>query len=508
MISKTKLWLMLTALLIGAVVASAPATAGGTSDQISAVNDAAGDAVAAVESLLSPATTITQTIPVDPQQALIDNTSALSAALGFPQDPTLQITLADLPDEIAGRLALVVEDLLACHQVTTTHWQEIGDRIDEVARDGGGLDPAGFANVRTCAQGVWLSTTELELALESSFLTPNPDPATCTPAGPINIDVWPVLRFEGTCTNTTYLNDYLLTVELAGHDTYINNVGSNMVDVNFSPPGSVVLGLRGTGPARGCQLAIGAPGQGGLANGDCIPTAAVLLDFHGEDAFGVKQTPDIDAQCTSQQVVRRMVTVGVGFLGVGILRDAGTQNDTYNGKTVAVGSGHVFGVGVLSDAGGNDSYNAIRNSEGFALVGGAGILRDEAGNDKYDFQVPPGGVIDDEGVCDVEPRFVQGAGNVLGPTIGILIDDAGKDSYRGAHSVDFTAPADPVTTGRGGSQGFGNNGGFGILLDLAGVDSYTIVGDQGTPVRDNGVIIGPDPTCENSACSGGVFIDR
>ncbi|MGH2757102.1 MAG: hypothetical protein ACRDI3_04870 [Actinomycetota bacterium] len=489
-------------------VAVFPASAGTLADQISAVNPAAGDAVAGVESLLTSATTISQELPVDPQQALIDRTAELSAALGIPQDPTVQISLANLPDEIAGRLANVVGDLLACQQISATHLQEIGDRIDEVAQDGGGLDPAGFADIRVCAQDLWLSSSELELAVENTVLTPNPDPATCTPNGPMNIDVWPVLRFEGTCTNTTYLNDYLLTVELAGHDTYINNVGSNMVDVNFSPSTSLAVGLRGTGPARGCQLAIGAPGQGGLANGDCIPAAAVVLDFAGEDTFGVKQSPDIDAQCTSQSLVRRMVTVGVGFLGVGILRDAGATNDHYTGKTVSVGSGHVFGVGILSDAGGNDTYHAIRNSEGFALVGGAGLLRDEGGSDRYDFAVPAGGVIDDEGVCDVEPRFVQGAANVLGPTIGILIDNAGRDTYVGAHTVDFTAPADAATTGRGGSQGFGNNGAFGILFDAAGIDSYSIIGDQGSPARGNGVIIGPDPQCQNSACSGGVFIDR
>lgn len=500
--------LALSAMVIAATMATLPATAGTFSDQVAAINPEAGESVAAVESLLAPATTITQELPADPQQAVIDRTSELSAALGFPQDPTAQFALARLPDEVAGRLALVLADLLACHQITTAHMQEIGDSIEEVARDGGGLDPAQFVDIRTCAQDLWLSTTELELSLES-IMTPNPDPATCTPVGPVNIDIWPVLRFEGTCTNTTHLNDYLFTVELAGHDTYINNVGSNMVDLNFSPTGSIVQGLRGVGPARGCQEALGAPGRGGLLNGDCVPTAALLLDMNGEDTFGVKQTPDIDARCTTVPVVRRMVTVGVGFLGVGILRDAAALNDKYTGKTVAVGAGHIFGVGILSDAGGNDTYDSVRNAEGFSLIGAAGILHDQAGKDLYTFEVPPGGVIDDEFVCDVEPRFVQGAGNVLGPTIGLLLDNSGNDTYRGAHTVDFTAPGDAVTTGRGGSQGFGNNGGFGILADLAGTDSYTIVvGNQGTPVRRNGLIIGPDPQCRNSTCSGGIFFDR
>ncbi len=73
--------------------------------------------------------------------------------------------------------------------------------------------------------------------------------------------------------------------------------------------------------------------------------------------------------------------------------------------------------------------------------------------------------------------------------VGVAIDDAGNDTYRGGFSPNFLAPGG---TGRGGSQGFGNNGASGVLLDLAGVDSYTIVGgDQGLPTLGDGVTILP-----------------
>ncbi len=73
-----------------------------------------------------------------------------------------------------------------------------------------------------------------------------------------------------------------------------------------------------------------------------------------------------------------------------------------------------------------------------------------------------------------------------------------------------TAAAAPPTssplrgTGRGGSQGFANNGGFGVLLDRGGSDTYEIVGDQGLPLRGDGVTILPGVA---STGSGGVFRD-
>ncbi len=482
---------------------SSPVIAGGVADQVRSFSPAAGDAVEPVETLLDPASTITLPLPADPQQALINATSTLSSELGFTQDTSLRIAAAGLSDEAAGRLALVVEELLACTRTTQAHFEAIRDRLDEVAQDGGGLDPAMFSDIRMCADSLWTAATELELSMERGLLTPT-DPTNCDAVARQSIDIWPVIRLDASCATTTYLNDYLLIVDLGGHDKYINNVGSNLVDLNFAPAGSLVPGVRGFGPSRGCDRAVP-----GLAANDCTPAAALLLDLQGEDTLGVKQTPIIDAQCTSEPVIRRLVTGGAGFLGVGILRDAGDMNDHYTGKTGALGSGHIFGVGVLSDEGGNDTYEAVRNAEGFALVGGAGLLHDQAGKDTYTFHVPAGGVIDDQDLCDADPRFVQGAGNVLGPTIGILLDDAGGDSYTGGFSQDFDAPAEQATTGRGGSQGFGNNGGFGILFDRGGNDTYTILGgDQGLPRRHNGATILPDPQCRKSTCSGGVFIDR
>lgn len=496
-------------------LALAPTTLAGVSTEISDVDEDAGDAVDPVDRLTESVEEPSTPLPEDPEQALIENTSALSAELGFEQDPSDDIEAADLSDEVAGRTANVVGTMLECYRITDAHWESIPhdeDSLRDIAYTGGDLDPSNFTDVRDCSLELYNVTAELNLAMQTAITPPQNE--FCDALNNQVVDVWPVLKLEGDCTNTNYLNDYLLIVEVGGHESYINNVGSNMVDLNYAPPTSEVPGIRGFGPSEGCQEAIP-----GLANADCVPAVSVLLDVDGEDTFGVKQTPDVDSKCTDDLVIRRMVTGGVGFMGAGILFDAQHHPDNYTGKTVSLGSGHVFGVGVLVDEGGNDQYDSVRNSQGFALVGGIGVLDDRgSGNDHYDYYMPDpldpdaeneedgaGGVVDDVGNCDNRLRFLQGGGNVgTGPTIGLLHDEGGNDDYIGGFSDDFQAPAG---TGRGGSQGFGNNGGIGILFDEAGGDTYTIdeqTGSQGSPERGDGVVIAPG---EESTGPGGVFVD-
>jgi hypothetical protein len=503
------------------VLTPTSAPAGRLADDVSRFSSEAGDAVRQIEPLLAPADQITRQLPADPQQAVIDRTAELSAALGFPQDPTLQFQTSNLPDEIAGRLAIVMQDLIACNAITQQHFSELRDRIEEIATTGGGLDPADFADIDACALRLWSSTTELELAIPAN----GPSVCSLRTAGAF-VDVWPVLRFDGLCVDDVYQNDYLLIVDLGGNDTYMNNAGSNMVDVNFSPATSLVRGLRGVGPAKGCQRAIP-----GLAAGDCVPAVAALLDLNGNDTFGVKQTPDHDSGCTADPLIRRMVTIGVGFLGVGILRDEG-GSDRYTGKTVSIGAGHIFGVGVLSDGNGNDTYSAVRNSQGFALVGGVGILNDKEGNDDYGFYMPSplnplaknqeegaGGVRDDEGegLCDRVPRFTLGAANVLPGTLALFVDDSGGDSYHGAFAGEFIAPAQVPST-KAGSLGFGNNQGIGIFVDRGATsiaDTYLVDNEPGCArnklefsTRDNGVVLPPGIECTGDGGGAGLFIDQ
>ena len=71
---------------------------------------------------------------------------------------------------------------------------------------------------------------------------------------------------------------------------------------------------------------------GDVLTGQNVVSAAVLLDMGGNDTYGVMQTPDADAHCTSDPLIRRILTEGAGLVGVGILRDL-SGNDTYTGTS-------------------------------------------------------------------------------------------------------------------------------------------------------------------------------
>lgn len=500
------------AVLAAALMATAAAQTvmGDLIDDEDATTTEPAERLEAVDHLLQTQDTVQHPLPDEPILRLIDVTETFSAELGYEQDASDEILTSGISEEVAGRLALALEDMLVCHRITQDHLEELPDDEEEllhVAYTGDGLDPANFTDIRECSEDLWVSTQDLTITLSAVFSPPE----ECSVA---DLDVWPVVRFDGVCQNgSEWVHDYALLVDLGGHDTYRNNIGSNMLDLQRGPEDSVAVE---TGPSIGCQRAIP-----GLAAGNCAPSASVLIDMANEDTFGIKEAPDVDAECTEDKVHRRMVTGGVGFLGVGMLVDASDHsNDIYTGKTVSLGGGHVYGVGLLHDAGGNDHYETVRNSQGFALVGGAGILHDEGGNDDYDFYLPDpkdpdadneepgaGGVIDDENLCDRRLRFLQGGGNVGGPTIGALVDEGGDDNYRGGFSSNFSAPAPLVTTGRAGSQGFGNNGGAGTLIDRAGTDAYEIVdqvGEQGDPPREDGATILPG---EDSTGPSGLFVD-
>jgi hypothetical protein len=508
-------WLPL--LVSVALPLAVPGTAAATSPALQAVTTASptvGARLLPHDALLTAPTSVTTPLPADPVAALTGAVSALSAAVGLPQNPATTIATSGISDELAGRLANVLTAMATCQQRTETHWTAISPlQLPAVVTTGGLLDPLTHGDIRACAEPVWQRTVELQLALT---------PAACGTPGTTDLDLWPVLRLDGSsCADTTYANDYLLLVDAGGNDTYRNNAGGNMIDLNFSPAGAPVPGLRGTGPARGCQRAI--PGLTAL---DCVPLAGVLLDVSGQDTYGVKETPDHDTGCTTDPVVRRMMTGGAGFLGVSVLRDSGGTADTYTGKTGSLGAGHVFGVGILSDNGGNDAYNAVRNSQGFALVGGLGVLHDESGADTYDYYMPApinpsapnqtegaGGVRDDEGegLCDRIPRFTQGAANVLPGSTGILIDDAGADTYHGAFAGDFIGPIQIPST-RAGSLGFGNNQGVGVFLDrAAGNDTYQADNEPpvtGIPPRGDNVTVTPGNDASSAGFGAGLFIDQ
>lgn len=377
-----------------------------------------------------------------------------AATLGAPALPGRD-QLSRLPGDLAAQLTPVLGALLECAQASRVAGAELAAA--------GRLSAESVAAIDRCAVRLDARAAGLQAFLATSRSSTLP-----------SVDVWPVLRIEGTGRSTTYASDYALLIDTGGNDRYFNNAGGNLIDV-LRPPSA--------GPARGCQ------NIPDLAEGNCVIGAALLIDMGGNDTYGRLETPDEDAvfvspidgsihRCTSDEVVRRIVTEGAGIAGVGMLLDDG-GNDHYIGKTLSQGAGHVGGVGVLRDTGaGKDSYLAIRSSQGFGLVDGFGLLRDDGGNDSYRSYLPAGGVVSDKGVCDDVQRNTQGAGLLGGE--GVLIDEGGRDTYRASAAA----------------QGYGGLGGFGVLWDWGGRDDY---GDY--PGHEDSVRAGP------SAESTGLFID-
>lgn len=471
--------------LVFAALPSGAVEAAVLSDTLPPLPDGTASGLQQAEPFLEAPSEPAPNLPADPNLALIDVIGSLSKEMGRPADPALPVVKAALSPEVAGTIALALHDMLGCHRITKGHMAAIAPSVlKEAAKEhgnGGGLNPSDFNDIRRCSHALWKSTNDLQKALTKVVLAAGPD-----------LDVWPVIRYSRSSADTTYRHDYALLIDAGGNDTYDNNAGANLIDVNYGPPGQP--GLRQLGAdnridenARGCARAVA-----GIAAADCIPSVGVLLDLAGNDRYGVKRAPAPadaegvgDANCTDDPIVHRMMTNGAGFMGVGISIDR-SGNDVYTAKTVSNGSGHLFGVGVLHDEAGDDAYRAVRNSTGFGLVGGLGVFRDYAGNDVHDFYMPSpkdpaasnqqpgaGGVIDDEDACDNRPRYNVAGGNVA--ATGVAVDDAGDDSYTGGFSPEFQAPGDLLEHFAGGSQGFGANGGTGVLVDAAGTDSYEVV---------------------------------
>ncbi|MCO4769411.1 MAG: hypothetical protein KDA24_05225 [Deltaproteobacteria bacterium] len=213
--------------------------------------------------------------------------------------------------------------------------------------------------------------------------------------------------------------------------------------------GAVILGNLGPDNYESDALLIIDPGgrdrwTAGAGSNVGIPgRAALALDLGGSDSY----------------TARRAHAQGAGFLGIGVLVDAGPEGDRYLGMNQAQGAGFM-GVGVLWDAGGDDGYTAAGFAQGAGTFG-IGLLVDEAGDDSAAAQ-----------------GRAQGFGSTGG--LGAFIDFAGNDQRRlGTSGERLLGP------GGGGGQGagFGTrpfpwsldasiHGGVGLLYDRAGNDSY------------------------------------
>lgn len=148
-------------------------------------------------------------------------------------------------------------------------------------------------------------------------------------------------------------------------------------------------------------------------------------------------------------------SLGAGLFGVGAVYDGG-GNDIYVGGTFSQGAG-AFGIGLLTDCEGNDSYTVQAYGQAFGGTRGGGYLVDKSGNDVYSTVSP---FVDVLRYDEHYISFTQGAslGNrpIAGGGFGVLVDSKGNDTY----TCDIY--------GQGSSYWFG----YAALIDEAGEDRY------------------------------------
>src|SRR5438105_1315005 len=442
----------------------------------------AGPADTSPAALVQPAAALPGPLPPDPAAALAAAVSAVAAHVGVDLQPAAAIRAAHLAPGLTGRRALLLGQLQACQAITDQLLARLPASPGELLLRGTDPGPIPEApELRACAARVEAGGLEVENFLRGS------------PAEGSHLNLWPVLRVDPIGTDDTVIQDYILSVDAGGNDTYLNNAGGNLIAVRRDPMAR----------ARGCVN----PAYD-LQAGKCVISEALLVDVAGNDTYGEMEAPQegLDGLCTADLLVRRVVTGGAGAWGVGVLIDGG-GDDTYLGKSVALGAGHFGGTGVLLDQGGNDNYTAIRLAEGFGTLAGTGVLHDAGGNDTYTYYLPrplyPGvsdhslgaaGALDTGGVCDGVSRWDLGSGFLGG--LGILLDDSGNDTYVAA-SPNKHEPGASGMIRDTGSMGFGDGGGFGIFIDGGGRDSYS-----GMPGRADGATVGP------SGKSQGFFHDE
>ncbi len=224
-----------------------------------------------------------------------------------------------------------------------------------------------------------------------------------------------------------------ILVDLGGNDSYR---GRFAAPLSLDRPVGVLVDLGGddaydSGEEKGA-LAAGTFGLG------------VLVDLAGRDRYSA-------GECG----------LGAALHGTGVLLDA-AGDDLYEGGTWVQGAAHA-GVGLLVDRAGNDRYRAKTEAQGLGGTLGVGVLLDVEGDDDYL------GLLDGN-ISEVfrgkSVSMVQGAGfgrradfgdgKSLAGGIGLLVEGAGDDSYRGGVYC----------------QGAGYWWALGALEDRAGDDRY------------------------------------
>ncbi|NUN52629.1 MAG: hypothetical protein HUU06_07570 [Planctomycetaceae bacterium] len=223
-----------------------------------------------------------------------------------------------------------------------------------------------------------------------------------------------------------------VTLDVGGGGLVVHGPGDDVIGEGAG----IVLDLGGADRWVGSHGATGASPR----------RVSLAIDLAGDDSWDGGEEPG---------------SLACGLFGVGIAMDL-SGNDSWRCSESGLGAAW-FGTGLLVDFAGNDSYETATNrGQGFAFAG-VGALVDLAGDDRY--------VIGHDG---------QGYGGTLG--CGLLLDVSGNDTYLARDDGNVSemylgrsvSMAQGVGQGRRADLGDGRSlaGGFGVLVDGAGDDSY------------------------------------
>jgi HEAT repeat protein len=204
---------------------------------------------------------------------------------------------------------------------------------------------------------------------------------------------------------------------------------------------------------------------GDYAFGGALFGASTVIDLKGDDNY-----------------IGGNFSLGCGYFGVGVLYD-GEGSDRYTGGTCTQGAG-LFGIGLLIDGQGNDVYTAHLESQGFGYTRGIGAIIEHGGNDTYIAASP---YTDYLRYSDHFETFCQGAALGYRPIasggFGIIADSSGNDTYSSdifGQGTAYWYGFGTIIDGKGNdnysafqySQGAGIHLAFGVLIDRSGNDNY------------------------------------
>lgn len=203
--------------------------------------------------------------------------------------------------------------------------------------------------------------------------------------------------------------------------------------------------------------------RAGGTDGRTEPPVAVCIDMSGNNQFTarMKETPPKHEDSDKLELGNDRIDLchGAALAGIGILAVFGNGDNTFSAGDWSQGAAFL-GSGILYRSGtGNDSYQGLDCVQGASSLG-IGIHIDSAGDDKY------------------KGTFAsQGFGAEGG--FGLLLDQTGNDYYyAGGRYEDY--PQRPKGSFIAMSQGFGYglrpgcSGGIGALIDNAGDDFHLL----------------------------------